>query len=151
MLTQLRYSTLVFILCIAATFLTPNLTASIAITGANGKVVEFAGIVSASPKGLLVCTQAGSDWITIPWQQIKFGELKAKHPVIHQAYVESNKTRNAVSLKLGIFSGKLLFDEAVESVSKVLHAPQAILLPGPVMSFALSVDMPMGGISTSSQ
>jgi len=128
-----------------------SLGAQIAITGSNGKVVEFPGIVSASPKGLTVSVRTGADWITIPWSQLKLDELQSKHPDLYKAYVDSTKSKHTIFLKLGVFSGKQLFDEAVLSVRKHLEAATTIQLESSVKAFALSSGMPLSKMGSNTQ
>ena len=128
--------------CISFLFLASHLSAAIAITGSNKKVVEFSGVVSATPEGLIATMKKGGDWITIPWEKINLDELKKKNSKIHKAYQDAAKSKKAVYLKLGEFSGKLLYHEALASVRKNLDAPQAIIVPGPIVSFASQTGMP---------
>ena len=131
------------IVFIALLLFATALSGSISITGSSGKVVEFAGIVSASPEGLIASIQAGGDWITIPWEKIELDELKAENPEIHAAYMETTEKKNTIYLKQGVFSGKTLYPEAVETIQKQLSAPQKISLPGAVKSFQTSQGSPL--------
>ena len=115
------------IYCGAVLLFVSHLSGAIAITGANGKVAEFAGIVSASPKGLRVMSQPGGEWTTIPWEQIKLDVLKAKNAKIHAAYEKTKKSKGTEYLKLGVFAGKILY---IQSNTFVSHKGKVgVILP----------------------
>ena len=50
---------------------------AVPIAGANGTVVDFAGIKSAGPAGLKVQIKSGDAPIDIPWEKIDLARLQA--------------------------------------------------------------------------
>lgn len=74
------------------------------ITGANGKVVDFAGVKSAKPEGLEVQIQrVGGEPIIIPWNKFDLDKLKEEQAEIYRAY-EAAQVGEATELNLGIFA-----------------------------------------------
>lgn len=76
---------------------------AIPIAGANGRVVEFAGIKSAGPGGLQVQIQAGGELIQVSWDKLDLGRLQAEQPAIHAAF-EAAKRGQSTDLNLGSFA-----------------------------------------------
>lgn len=76
---------------------------AIPVTGANGRVVDFAGIKSAGPNGLKVQITADADLVEVSWDKIDLIKLKDEQPLVFSAY-ETGKAGKETELNLGSFA-----------------------------------------------
>ena len=76
---------------------------AIPLTGANGRTVEFAGIKSAGPKGLLVQVKEGDAPFELGWEKLDLAKVQAQHPNIGAAYQKA-LGGETTELNLGIFA-----------------------------------------------
>lgn len=96
-----------FLGCLATclVFLAVQGASAIPITGANGKVVNFAGVKSAGPGGLTVQIRAGDDPIELPWDKLDLQKLETEQPTIFEAYRVASRGQSR-DLNLGSFAPK---------------------------------------------
>lgn len=64
---------------------------AVPLKGSNGKVVEFAEILSAGPQGLKARLQAGGAELNIGWEKLDLEYLKTSRPEIFSAYEKALK------------------------------------------------------------
>lgn len=81
----------------------PVLQAQVPLTGANGREVEFAGVKSAGPAGLVVQVQRVGDPVTLSWDRFDLEKLKENQPDIHRAYLAA-QVGEETTLNLGMFA-----------------------------------------------
>ena len=73
-------------LAFGAVFVFPQGLQAVPLKGANGKVVDFAEIVSAAPQGLSVRVQADGEVIEVAWEKLDLADLENTQPDIFAAY-----------------------------------------------------------------
>lgn len=116
------------------------------LTGSNGKVVEFAGVKSASPDGLEVkVSELDSATIVVPWDKLDILKLKEDYPNIHIAYENALSKRTITEINLGIFSSKI----SMTDNPKILTTEMINKVPGRYSASsgtgAFTLQLPQGG------
>ena len=79
---------------------------AVPITGANGTVVDFAGVKAATPAGLIVKIQPSSGEVTVPWDKFDLAKMKAEQADIFAAYQKS-QAGETTELSLGVFKKEM--------------------------------------------
>ncbi|MEM9479264.1 MAG: dienelactone hydrolase family protein [Verrucomicrobiota bacterium] len=94
---------LLFQFGVIVTLLSPDLLA-IEVQGANGKLVNFAGVREVIPAGMIVRVKVDSADLTIGYDQLDLADLEKRHPQIHAAVVAARGGETTV-LDLGCYAG----------------------------------------------
>jgi hypothetical protein len=77
------------------------------LAGANGRVVDFAGIWEARPEGLVVVTQPADPLTLVPWDKFDLARLHTEQPGIDAARQRAVFLRSPQPVNLGLFAGLL--------------------------------------------
>lgn len=93
----------------------------IPILGANGKTVNFAGVLSVNEQGIRAEVSNDTALILVPWASIDTAALKTNNPTIALARDMAIRQKQNVLLKLGIFSGLETYEEALTQINWLLH------------------------------
>ncbi|WP_269540847.1 hypothetical protein [Cerasicoccus fimbriatus] len=101
----------------------------IMLKGANGREVDFAGVLKASKEGLTVKISPDANEMVVPWEKFDLDAMKAEQPEIYTAYTRSSLGQNEVMLKLGVFENHKTYDEIMVSMRKSLDERFAVPLP----------------------
>ncbi|GHB94991.1 hypothetical protein [Cerasicoccus arenae] len=113
---------------ISALFAMLNVSA-VEIKGANGRSVDFAGILKASEAGLTVKVTSDSTPMLVAWEKIDLDDLKTSQPDIYRAYTQSSLGQKEVILKLGIYENYQTYDETIASLRKDLETEFHVPVP----------------------
>lgn len=100
---------------------------SVFLKGANGRVVEFAGVRSAGPQGLMLLMQADGDEMLVGWDKVDLEDLK-KHDKIYSAYQNAQNGRET-TLNLGVYEGAISQDQFLKSFKKALQGEDTYKVP----------------------
>ncbi|MBW8781079.1 MAG: hypothetical protein JF599_04220 [Verrucomicrobia bacterium] len=103
--------------------------ASVTLTGANGRAVEFAGIWEARPEGLIVVTSAESNPVLVPWTKFDLAKLKAEQPALDAARQRAVFLRSAQPVNLGLFASILTPAQVASEIARVLDVPSTVKVP----------------------
>ena len=95
--------------------LAPLRVEAVPITGANGTVVDFAGVKSATPAGLVVKIQASGGELTVPWDKFNLGKMQTEQAEIFAAYQKS-QAGETTDLSLGVFKKAMPVKEKNNSI-----------------------------------
>lgn len=106
-----------------------DLTASVELAGANGRVVEFAGIWEARPEGLVVVTSAESQPVLVTWDKFDLAKLKTGQPSLEAARKRAVFLRSAQPVNLGLFAGILTPTQIGSEIRRVLDEPSTVKVP----------------------
>ncbi|MFH1498472.1 MAG: hypothetical protein ABII82_11675 [Verrucomicrobiota bacterium] len=107
----------------------PDIHAAVNLTGANGRVVEFAGIWEARPEGLIVVTSAESQPVLVTWDKFDLAKLKTEHPSLEAARRRAVFLRSAQPVNLGLFADILTPAQIGSEIRRVLDEPSAVKVP----------------------
>ncbi len=126
-----------FAVCLLATLATlkaepastPDITASVNLTGANGRVVEFAGIWEARPDGLIVVTSAENEPTLVTWDKFDLERLKTEQPALNAARQRAVFLRSAQPVNLGLFAEILTPAQVGSEIRRVLDLPVTVKVP----------------------
>lgn len=108
---------------------TTDVTASVNLTGANGRVVEFAGIWEARPEGLLVVTDAASKPALVTWDKFDLAKLKADQPALNAARQRAIFLRSPQPVNLGLFAEILTPAQVGSEVRRALDTSVTVKVP----------------------
>ncbi len=100
---------------------------SVFLKGANGRIVEFAGVRSAGPQGLILLMQADGDEMLVGWDKIDLEDLK-KHDKIYSAYQNAQSGRKT-TLNLGVYEGAMSQDQFLRNLKAMLLKEDAYKAP----------------------
>ena len=103
--------------------------ASVQLTGANGRSVEFAGIWEARPDGLVVVTTAESDPIIVPWDKFDLAKLKVEQPALEAARQRAVFLRSIQPINLGLFAKILTASQVGTEIRRMLDVPSTVKVP----------------------
>jgi hypothetical protein len=103
--------------------------ASVQLTGANGRSVEFAGIWEARPEGLVVVTTAESDPIIVTWAKFDLAKLKVEQPALEAARQRAVFLRSTQPVNLGLFAEILTASQAGTEIRRLLDVPSTVKVP----------------------
>jgi hypothetical protein len=103
--------------------------ASVQLTGANGRSVEFAGIWEARPEGLVVVTTAESDPIIVTWDKFDLAKLKVEQPALEAARQRAVFLRSTQPVNLGLFAEILTASQVGTEIRRVLDVPSTVKVP----------------------
>ena len=103
--------------------------ASVQLTGANGRSVEFAGIWEARPEGLVVVTTAESDPIIVTWDKFDLAKLKVEQPALEAARQRAVFLRSTQPVNLGLFAEILTASQAGTEIRRLLDVPSTVKVP----------------------
>lgn len=104
-------------------------TAAVNLSGANGRVVEFAGIWEARPEGLIVVTTAESEPTVVPWDRFDLAKLKTEQPAIDSARQRAVFLRSPQPVNLGLFADILTPAQVGSELRRVLDVPSTVKVP----------------------
>lgn len=110
-------------LCVAVS------SASVQLTGANGRSVEFAGIWEARPEGLVVVTTAESSPVIVTWDKFDLAKLKSEQPALEAARQRAVFLRSTQPVNLGLFAEILTASQVGTELSRVLDVPTTVKVP----------------------
>ena len=113
----------------------PKTAPPVAMTGANGKVVQFLGIKSATPKGITVQMTKGGPLIGITWDKLDLEILQKDHPHIFAAYQSAINDGETTVLNLGAFE-----DVTVKKSKKIVDG----YYENSVSGIKFAIQMPAG-------
>ncbi|WP_309383645.1 hypothetical protein [Cerasicoccus frondis] len=99
------------------------------LKGANGRKVDFAGVLKASEAGLTVKIGPSDDAIVVPWEKFDLEDMKTEQPKIYSAYTRSSLGHNEVMLRLGVYEDFKTYDELIVSLRKLLDEPFYVPIP----------------------
>lgn len=99
---------------------------AVEITGANGRIVDFAGIFSAKPEGLVCLLAAGKETMEVPWSKFDIERLAVEHPAVFTAYRESQQQGKEILIRLGTYEGMNLPEEWRASLQSLLDEEIAL-------------------------
>lgn len=102
---------------------------SVKLLGANGVAIEFAGILKATPKGLVLLVAPDGDEILVDWDKFDISDLKTCHPQIHTAMDQAKAARSDVALRLGVYAGKQSASEFKQMLRDSLNVEIDLELP----------------------
>ncbi|MCS6244334.1 MAG: hypothetical protein H2172_10820 [Opitutus sp.] len=114
------------LLAIALSTLT---VASVQLTGANGRSVEFVGIWEARPEGLVVVTTAESDPIVVTWDKFDLAKLKVEQPALEAARQRAVFLRSTQPVNLGLFAEILTASQVGTEIRRMLDVPSTVKVP----------------------
>jgi hypothetical protein len=103
--------------------------ASVQLTGANGRSVEFAGIWEARPEGLVVVTTAESDPIIVTWDKFDLAKLKVEQPALEAARQRAVFLRSIQPVNLGLFAEILTASQVGTEIRRMLDVPSTVKVP----------------------
>jgi hypothetical protein len=103
--------------------------ASVQLTGANGRSVEFAGIWEARPEGLVVVTNPESDPIIVTWDKFDLAKLKVEQPALEAARQRAVFLRSTQPVNLGLFAEILTASQAGTEIRRLLDVPSTVKVP----------------------
>jgi hypothetical protein len=103
--------------------------ASVQLTGANGRSVEFAGIWEARPEGLVVVTTAESDPIIVTWDKFDLAKLKVEQPALEAARQRAVFLRSTQPVNLGLFAEILTASQVGTEIRRMLDVPSTVKVP----------------------
>lgn len=103
--------------------------ASIQLTGANGRSVEFVGIWEARTEGLVVVTTAESDPVIVSWDKFDLAKLKAEQPALEAARQRAVFLRTTQPVNLGLFAEILTASQVGTEIRRVLDVPSTVKVP----------------------
>jgi hypothetical protein len=103
--------------------------ASIQLTGANGRSVEFAGIWEARTEGLVVVTTAESDPVIVSWDKFDLAKLKSEQPALESARQRAVFLRTTQPVNLGLFAEILTASQVGTEIRRVLDVPSTVKIP----------------------
>lgn len=106
-----------------------DIHASVNLAGANGRVVEFAGIWEARPEGLIVVTSAESQPVLVAWDKFDLAKLKADQPSLEAARRRAVFLRSAQPVNLGLFADILTPAQIGSEIRRVLDEPSTVKVP----------------------
>ncbi|MEZ5304196.1 MAG: hypothetical protein R3F11_26670 [Verrucomicrobiales bacterium] len=123
-----------FALAALATLAIAATADAVPIKGAEGKIVDFAIIKTATPDGLVVHVKPGANALTVPWAKLDMESLAENHPYIHAAYekalaagapidvaeLERELKETAFPLEMGGASYELIRFDAIASPEIVI-------------------------------
>ena len=92
--------------CLLLFALVPVRLEAVPITGANGSVVDFAGVKAATPAGLVVKIQPTSGEVTVPWDKFDLGKMKSEQAAIFAGYQKA-QAGVTTALSLGVFEKQM--------------------------------------------
>lgn len=119
-----------FVLAALLAFSAPLLVADpVNLTGANGRVVEFAGVWEARPEGLTVITDAESPLQTVPWDRFDLVRLRTDQPGIHAARQRAIFLRSAQPVNLGLFADLLTPSQVGAELRRILETQVTVKVP----------------------
>lgn len=104
-------------------------SASVNLAGANGRVVEFAGIWEARPEGLIVVTDAASEPALVPWDKFDLAKLKTDQPALNAARQRAVFLRSPQPVNLGLFADILTPTQVGTEIRRVLDEPSTVKVP----------------------
>lgn len=107
----------------------PPPSASVTLTGANARAVEFAGIWEARPDGLVVVTTAESEPIVVPWAKFDLAKLKTEQPSLEAARQRAVFLRSAQPVNLGLFASILTPSQVGSEIARILDVPSTVKVP----------------------
>jgi hypothetical protein len=110
-------------------FIAPVAGASVLLTGANGRSVEFAGIWEARTEGLVVVTTAESDPVLVPWDKFDLVKLKTEQPALESARQRAVFLRTTQPVNLGLFAEILTASQVGTEIRRVLDVPSTVKVP----------------------
>jgi hypothetical protein len=93
-------------MCLLLFGLSPLRVEAVPITGANGNVVDFAGVKAATPAGLVVKIQASGNEVTVPWDKFDLAKMQAEQAEIFAAYQKS-QAGETTNLSMGVFKKEM--------------------------------------------
>ncbi|WOO41676.1 hypothetical protein [Rubellicoccus peritrichatus] len=102
---------------------------AIPLMGANGKEVDFAGVLKATQTGLVVMIKPGDEPMEVPWERFDLIFIEENHPKIYDAYNDIYQGEKEVVLKLGTFKGFKTYDELMAELKKTMSEPYVVPLP----------------------
>jgi hypothetical protein len=103
--------------------------ASVQLTGANGKSVDFVGIWEARPEGLVVMTTAESDPIIVTWDKFDLAKLKVEQPALEAARQRAVFLRSIQPVNLGLFAEILTASQVGTEIRRMLDVPSTVKVP----------------------
>jgi len=103
--------------------------ASVQLTGANGRSVEFAGIWEARPEGLVVVTTPESDPIIVTWDKFDLAKLKVEQPALEAARQRAVFLRSTQPVNLGLFAEILTASQVGTEIRRLLDVPSSVKVP----------------------
>lgn len=95
-----------FVAGLACLLLSPLRSEAVPITGANGSVVDFAGVKEATPAGLVVKIQASGNELTVPWDKFDLAKMESQQAEIFAAYQKA-QAGETTDLSLGVFKKEM--------------------------------------------
>ena len=96
------------------------------ITGANGRKVDFAGVFSARPEGLVCLLAEGEKQIEGPWNKFDLDGMEAEHPVIFKAYSDCRKQQREIFVGQGLYGDMVLPEDWRASLQALLEEEIAL-------------------------
>ena len=94
---------------------------AVEITGANGRIVDFAGIFSAKPEGLVCLLEADKETMEVPWSKFDIERLAVENPAVFRAYGECQRQGKEILVGLGTYEGMILPEEWRASLQSLLE------------------------------
>ena len=114
---------------LALTLCAPVAAASIQLTGANGRSVEFVGIWEARTEGLVVVTTAESDPVIVSWDKFDLAKLKSEQPALESARQRAVFLRTTQPVNLGLLAEILTASQVGTEIRRVLDVPSTVKVP----------------------
>lgn len=99
------------------------------LTGANGRVVDFAGIWEARPEGLVVVITPDSPLATVAWDRFDLARLRDEQPALDAARQRALFLRSPQPVNLGLFAGLLTPAQAGAELRRVLDETLTMKVP----------------------
>ena len=99
------------------------------LAGANGRVVDFAGIWEARPDGLVVITSADAPLTLVPWDRFDLERLKTEQPSLDAARQRALFLRGPQPVNLGLFAGLLTPSQAGSELRRILGETITVKVP----------------------
>ncbi len=102
---------------------------NVRLAGANGRVVDFAGIWEARPEGLVVVITPDSPLATVAWDRFDLARLRDEQPALDAARQRALFLRSPQPVNLGLFAGLLTPAQAGAELRRVLDETLTMKVP----------------------
>ncbi|MDQ8194974.1 hypothetical protein QEH59_11090 [Coraliomargarita sp. SDUM461004] len=109
-----------------------SFAAPVTIKGANGSVLDFAGLREANSSGVYLTVTEGQPEIFVEWASFDLDDLQTRQPSIYAAYKRLQAGEEPINLKLGIYKNLRSLETLIDQVNK--EAAQEITLDVPPMT-----------------
>ncbi len=101
----------------------------VTLMGANGREVAFAGVLEATPYGLVLLMKEGAEPMTVGWDKFDMPDLEERHRNIYEAGVDARSYSKTVPLHLGIYAEYNTYQQCLAKLAKAFDKPYEMSVP----------------------